>query len=92
MVTIKQQLHHLVDELDDERAPEALSYLQHLIDDGTMLDKNVSTQLPDRMSPLTVPGHTFFAAPAPDDFWPEDETVDEFIAAVRHWRSEVGCA
>ncbi len=22
------------------------------------------------------------------DFWPEDETVDEFIAAVRQWRRE----
>lgn len=22
------------------------------------------------------------------DFWPEDETVDEFIAAVREWRRE----
>lgn len=22
------------------------------------------------------------------DFWPEDESVDDFIAAVRQWRSE----
>lgn len=22
------------------------------------------------------------------DFWPEDETADQFIAAVRHWRRE----
>ena len=24
------------------------------------------------------------------DFWPEDETADEFIAAVRQWRREGG--
>jgi hypothetical protein len=24
------------------------------------------------------------------DFWPEDETADEFIAAVRRWRREGG--
>jgi hypothetical protein len=22
------------------------------------------------------------------DFWPEDESIDDFIAAVRHWRDE----
>lgn len=22
------------------------------------------------------------------DFWPEDESVDDFIAAVRHWRRD----
>lgn len=26
------------------------------------------------------------------DFWPEDESVDDFIAAVREWRSEGGRA
>jgi hypothetical protein len=26
------------------------------------------------------------------DFWPEDETADEFIAAVRRWRHEGGRA
>ncbi len=26
------------------------------------------------------------------DFWPEDETADDFIAAVRNWRREGGCA
>jgi hypothetical protein len=26
------------------------------------------------------------------DFWPEDETADDFIAAVRQWRREGGCA
>ena len=25
------------------------------------------------------------------DFWPEDETADEFVAAVRQWRRESGC-
>jgi hypothetical protein len=24
------------------------------------------------------------------DFWPEDETCDEFIAAIREWRREGG--
>jgi hypothetical protein len=24
------------------------------------------------------------------DFWPEDESVDEFIATIRHWREEGG--
>ena len=26
------------------------------------------------------------------DFWPEDETADDFIAAVRSWRHEGGYA
>jgi hypothetical protein len=26
------------------------------------------------------------------DFWPEDESADEFVAAVRRWRHEGGCA
>ena len=26
------------------------------------------------------------------DFWPEDETADEFVAAVRQWRREGGYA
>ena len=24
------------------------------------------------------------------DFWPDDESVDEFVAAVRRWRDEEG--
>jgi hypothetical protein len=26
------------------------------------------------------------------DFWPEDETADEFVSAVRQWRQEGGYA
>jgi hypothetical protein len=26
------------------------------------------------------------------DFWPEDETIDEFLEAVRQWRREGGHA
>jgi hypothetical protein len=26
------------------------------------------------------------------DFWPEDETADEFVAALRRWRREAGHA
>jgi hypothetical protein len=32
----------------------------------------------------------FDALRAKADFWPEDESVDDFIAAVQEWRSEGG--
>jgi len=32
----------------------------------------------------------FKAAQAEATFWPEDESIDDFIAALRQWRSEGG--
>jgi hypothetical protein len=32
----------------------------------------------------------FDALLAKADFWPEDESIDDFIAAVQEWRSEGG--
>lgn len=32
----------------------------------------------------------FDALLAKADFWPEDENIDDFIAAVQEWRSEGG--
>ncbi|MGD9893246.1 MAG: hypothetical protein AB7R89_18735 [Dehalococcoidia bacterium] len=66
MVSFKQELHHLVDELDDERAREAVSYLRHLVSESTVTREDASTRLADRMSRLAMPGHSFFAAPTSD--------------------------
>jgi hypothetical protein len=32
----------------------------------------------------------FKAAQAEATFWPEEESIDDFIAALRHWRSAGG--
>ncbi len=105
MLSVKDQLRKLVDDLDDEQAAAALTYLGDLA--------NGSEGSERRASPPIVPGWVFRRMPAMDwqtltaqqgvrpitdldqlrgDFWPEDETADEFIDAVRMWRREGGLA
>lgn len=63
------------DVLDDQRTPEQREALARLL-------KLAEEQ---GVKPLTRE-----ALEAMGSVWPEDESVDDFIAAVREWRSEGG--
>jgi hypothetical protein len=110
-MSVREELHELVDRLGDERASEALAYLQRLLREGAEDKGPAAARLAARMEPLAMSGREFFSQPPLDlealaaqqgvrpvtnlddlfgDFWPEDESVDEFIAAVRQWRREGG--
>ena len=110
-MSIKEELHTLVEQLRDERAAEVLAYLRRLLRRDETPDVAASDQLDQRPGPRVTPGRVFFLQPQADletlaaqqgvqpvtnfedllgDFWPEDETADEFIAAVRQWRRERG--
>ncbi len=112
MMSAKEELHHLVDQLGEDRAPEVLAYLRQLLRSEEAAGP-ATAALAQRMQPQAVAGRAFLAQPPRDllalateqgvrpvtdfddllgDFWPEDETADEFVAAVRRWRSEGGYA
>ena len=113
-MSIKDDLHTLVDRLDDDDAEVALSYLREILDAESTASEPRRKSLDERMGPPIVSGREFFAEkPRPDvmelareqgvlpissfddllgDFWPEDESVDEFIETVRRWRREGGFA
>ena len=112
-MSIKAELHDLVDQLGDERALEALAYLHRLLHEDEAPAITAMDRLTQRMRPRATGGRAFFAQQQTDlqtlaarqgvqpvanfddllgDFWPEDETADEFIAAVRQWRREGGYA
>jgi hypothetical protein len=108
-MSVKTELHELVDRLDDEQAAEAVMYLHRL---STGREDSASQETADqaltrRMGPRVISGREFMAQPRrtlPEiaaeqgvrpvrrledpigDFWPEDESIDDFIAAVREWR------
>lgn len=102
-MSIKDEIHDLVNQLDDEQMPDALDYLQRLLAEGHTEADTARARLARRMGPGVVSGRLFFAAQPTDlatiaaaqgvrpvtnvddllgDFWPEDETADEFIAGV----------
>lgn len=112
-MSVKEELHDLVDRLDEERATGALAYLRRLLHEEALSASMATDRLGARMGPRAVSGRAFFAQPKMDlatlaaqqgirpvtnfddllgAFWPEDETADEFIAAVRQWRREGGDA
>ncbi len=112
-MSVKEELHDLVDLLGDERAAEALAYLRRLLLEGEEATGTAMARLAERMEPLTVSGREFFSQPGVDlailaarqgvrpvanlddllgEFWPDEESVDEFIAAMRQWRREGGDA
>lgn len=100
-MSVKDELHELVNRLTDDDAEDALVYLRELAQ---------STAAPaHQFTTLVVDGQTFFDSPGSSletlakqqgvvpvarfddlrgDFWPVDETVDEFLAALKEWRSE----
>ena len=113
IVSVKSDLHELVDRLAEEQAADLLAYLRRLLAASEQNDESAAARLARRMEPLTVSGQAFFAERPLDlqamaaaqgvrpvarfddllgDFWPDDETADEFIAAVRQWRHEGGYA
>lgn len=111
-MSVKEELHELVDRLGDERASEALAYLRCLLWEGAE-DEGLRRPGWPREWDRWRCRDEFFAQPKKDlatlaaeqgvrpvtnfddllgDFWPEDETADEFAAAVRQWRREGGDA
>lgn len=113
-MSIKDDLHTLVDQLDDDEAVVALSYLREILDAETKASEPRRRSLDERMGPRIISGKEFFAEkPRRDpmeiareqgvlplssfddllgDFWPEDESVDEFIAEIRELRRQDGYA
>lgn len=107
-MSVKDELHELVDRLGDDRTLQALEYLRRLVaESGASID--VSDGPSEHARPIAVNGREFMAQipadlrsiaarqgvkPVEDfdnllgDFWPEDETAEEFIATIREWRSE----
>ncbi len=113
-MSVHDELHDLVDRLDDDHAAEALMYLRGLLTEDGAAGDTAEARLTRRMAPRALAGRAFLAQQrTPDlatlaaqqgvspvtnfddllgDFWPEDETADEFIAAVRQWRRDGGYA
>lgn len=101
-MSIKDDLHTLVDQLDDDQAVVALSYLRIILDAESAESEPRRKSLDERSGPLVVSGRELFAEKPRSDvmelareqgvlplssfddllgeFWPEDESVDEFIA------------
>ncbi|MDQ3548502.1 MAG: hypothetical protein M3439_06740 [Chloroflexota bacterium] len=108
-MSVRDDLHQLIDELDDSDATVALRYMRKLVNDNSSFE-STPRSLENRMGPLVVSGREFSAMIAPislkelareqgvkpvnnladlrADFWPEDESVDEFVATIREWRRE----
>lgn len=110
-MSVKDELHELVEQLGDDGAAQALAYLRQLLNGEVVAEGTASARLAARMEPSVMAGREFFSQPAVDletlaatqgvrpitnlddlvgDFWPEDESVDDFVAAVRRWRREGG--
>lgn len=108
-MTVKEELHRLVESLEGDRALEALECVRRLSPGGLAPRDGTSDRAGAHDEPRVVPGHSFFSAPgiegdavdtwpsAPPavgfdallgNFWPEDESADEFVRAVRRWRRE----
>ena len=75
--TPKQELHELVDRLDDEQAQRLVEALRRA--------GSVGIAPPPR---LLAEADIVLTAP----LLPDDETADEMIATVRRWRREGGYA
>lgn len=111
-MSIKDDLHTLIDTLDDEEAVVALSYLREILD--AELGSSRRTSLDEAVDSLSDSENNLFAhIPRRDplalaqaqgvlplssfddllgNFWPEDESVDEFIAEIRELRRQDGYA
>ena len=111
-MSIKDDLHTLVDQLDNDDAVVALSYLREILDAESTTSEPRRKSLDERMGPLAVSYREFASMtdsrslseiareqgvePIRDlsslraDFWPEDESVDEFIAEIRELRRQNG--
>lgn len=102
-MSVKAELHALIDQLDDEQATELLR-AAHELERGGHVGGEVAPR-------LLVSGRTFFSSRRKTleelaaeqgvepihslselrgDFWPEDEDLDEFTEELRRWRDEDG--
>lgn len=84
VMSVKETLRALVDRLSDDEATEALEYVLSLAKNGPAepeddLDALIAQQ---GISPVSEPARLARGV------WPEDESVDDFIAALEVWRSE----
>ena len=112
-MSVKDELHELVDRLDEERAADALAAVRRFLDEDGRHDVATTEAPARRTGPPVMSGREFMSQPRRTwqelaaeqgvrpverfedllgDFWPEDETADDFIAAVREWRREGGRA
>lgn len=62
-MSVKEELHRLVDQLGDERASQALAYLRRLLHDGEATG-SATAALARRMQPRAVTGSSFLAQPS----------------------------
>lgn len=65
-MSVKEELHVLVERLGDERAPETLAYLRRLLDEDAPADETAAMRLAARMGPRVVAGRVFFTQPPAD--------------------------
>ena len=71
---VKDILMSVVDELSTDRVAEVLEFA--LFMKARQAQQRSGCEPVQRLEDLW------------DDFWPEDESVDDFISAVRRWRRE----
>jgi hypothetical protein len=111
-MSIKDDLHTLIDQHDDDDAAVALSFLRKVLDAESTTSEPRRKSLDERMGPLAVSYREFASMndsrslseiareqgvePIHDlsslraEFWPENESVDEFIAEIRELRRQDG--
>jgi len=74
---VKATLGRVIDELPIERVAQVLDFALFIkARQAQQRHAGGAKQLVQRLEDLW------------GDFWPEDESVDDFIHAVRHWRRE----
>ena len=75
-VDVKTKLLEAITDLPKERMNQVLDFVLFLKSRPTPQETTSMTQPLQRLEDLW------------GDFWPEDESVDEFLATVQHWRHE----
>lgn len=111
-MSVRDDLHMLVDQLDDDEAVVALSYLREILNAESSASRRTSIYERDgppgdsdnelfanipRRNPIELAqAQGVLPLSSFDDllgnFWPEDESVDEFIAEIRELRRQDGYA
>jgi hypothetical protein len=75
-VSVKEELLSVVDELSVERMTEVLEF-------ALFKKERQARQYPRRLARPVQRLEDLWS-----DFWPQDESVDDFINTVRRWRRE----
>lgn len=102
MVT-RERLHELIEELTDQQTEEAARLLERLKWQAQTvpIDREGAevSRLPTAAELLSRYGPPTAVVPAPPiktidelvgDFWPTEESTEEFDATIRRWRTEGG--